>query len=103
MTAEQENLKKLLEIYRDKLRILKEFRALSFKIKEELAEKGEEAAESVEILTEDREKLLEKIKEADMSARYCESRTGEKYNKIIKEIKSVVKNNAQPAFEREWE
>jgi len=102
MAGEQENLKKLLEIYSGRLKILREFKSLSGKITEEIENKSEEAADLIDELIEKREALLEKIKDADISVRQCESMLGENYKKMLKEIKSAAKNNAQPVYKQEW-
>lgn len=96
------DLNKLLGIYDSRLKILREFRGVSVRIEEELENNREEAAEAVDALTIKREAFLEKIKEADMAVRYGETLLGDGHKKILKEIKSAVKNNAQPVFEQKW-
>lgn len=103
MAGEQAaNLKKLLEIYNDRLKMLKELKKISDKIKEEIESKGEEAADAVDTLTQEREVLIEKIKASEMAARYNETLLSDTHKKIIKDIKSAVKNNSEPVFEKEW-
>ena len=102
MAAEQDNLKKLLEIYRNRLKILIDFKALSLRISGEIEAKGEDAADAVDELTEKREALLEKIKEADMAARYCESLLGRNYKTVLSEVKSAVKAGKPAEFKPGW-
>jgi DNA-binding ferritin-like protein len=103
MAGEQENLKKLLEIYSGRLKILKEFKDLAGRIAEEIKNKGEEAVDLIDELTEKREALLDKIKDADISARRFISPLGENYKKMLEEIKSAAKKSAAaPAYKQEW-
>ena len=102
MAGEQETLKKLIEVYSGRLKFLKEFRNLTGKISDEIESKGEEAIDIIAELTENRESILDKIKEADASARRCESALGGNYKKMMEEIKSAAKNKAQPAFKQDW-
>ena len=102
MANGQANLKKLLGIYDDRLKILKEIGSMSLRIKEEMEKNREEAAEAVDSLTEERGVLLEKIKEAGMASRHSEAQLDENQKEIIKKVKSAVKSGAQPAFEQKW-
>ena len=95
-------VKKLLEIYSGRLKIQKELKDMSLKMKEEMEKNHEESAEAVDILTEQRDVLIEKIKEADTAARYGEDLLSEKHTRIIKEVKYAVKNNTEPAPVPEW-
>jgi type I site-specific restriction endonuclease len=102
MSGEQENLRELLKIYSSRLKILKEFQSISRNMTEEIENKGGEAIEFIDNIAEKREVLLDKIKDADMTARYCESLLSEKLKKALKEIRSAAKNNVPPAFKQEW-
>ncbi|MCL2099061.1 MAG: hypothetical protein FWH24_01315 [Oscillospiraceae bacterium] len=102
MSENREHLKKLLEIYGGRLKLLKEFKAVSGNIKKEIEAKGEEAIDIIDDITQKREALLEKIKEADMAARHCESLIAGGSKKAIKDIKSAVKNNEQLVFKQNW-